>query len=80
MLDTFIYRSDGGIVAYEGEPGLLKRMFVWPRIIQRPTRSWAEMWWPVVMSVAITLWVHDLLRREVSQRAPELVSLINADV
>jgi hypothetical protein len=55
VLDTIVYRSDGSIVAYKGSPGLVGRMLSWPSVIQSPTRSLAEMWWPVVASISITL-------------------------
>jgi hypothetical protein len=75
VLDTVIYRSDGGIVAYEGNPGLVQRVLSWPRVIQPPTRSLTEMWWPVAGSVSITLLVLDLLWRQGRRRRARITDI-----
>ncbi|MFI5456064.1 MAG: hypothetical protein ACHRXM_11500 [Isosphaerales bacterium] len=64
ILDTIVYKSDGSIVDYEGNPGMMEPMLTWPRVIQPPTRSLLEMWWPAVASASITLMVLDVLWRQ----------------
>ncbi len=53
--DTVEYRSDGSVVAYEGNPGLMERLASRPRVIRPPTRSFLAVWWPVIGSLSISL-------------------------
>lgn len=68
--DTIVYRSDGSVVAYAGNPGLWDRLISRPRVIKPPTRSLLDVWWPVIASVSISfaaigvLWRQDRCRRE----------------
>ena len=59
--DTIVYKSDGSVVAYDGNPGLIERLVSRPRVIQPPTRSFLEVWWPVIASVSITILVLGIL-------------------
>ena len=64
VLDTVVYKRDGSIVAYDGNPGLLGRILGPTRVIQPPARSSLEMWWPAIASALITLIVLDLVWRQ----------------
>jgi hypothetical protein len=57
ILETIVCKPDGSIVYYEGNPGLLRRLFAWPRILREPDRSMLEMWWPALVAAVITLLV-----------------------
>jgi len=74
--DTIVYKSDGSIVDYEGNPGIMERMLTWPRVIQSPTRSLLEMWWRVVASASITLLVLDILWRQARRQRTDRVTEI----
>lgn len=54
ILGTIVYRPDGSVVGYEGEP---LRMQSRPHLIRPPMRSFIEMWWPVLVSASITAFV-----------------------
>ena len=56
---TIEYRPDGRIVAYAGSP---EQKASRPFLIRPPTRTFVEVWWPVLSSGAITLLVMGLLR------------------
>lgn len=55
ILETVFHEPDGSIVSYEGSPGRFRRLFTWPWIIQEPSRSMLESWWPVLAATAITI-------------------------
>lgn len=55
VLETFVIQPDGAVVAYEGSPGLLRRLFTQARVVRGPIHSWLEMWWLPVDSLMITL-------------------------
>jgi hypothetical protein len=55
VLDTIVYQRDGSVVAYDGNAGLADLLFSRPRVIQPPTRSFFEAWWPVVTAGSLTV-------------------------
>ncbi len=57
IVETVIFKPNGAVVAYEGSPGLLRRLLTWPRVVREPTRSLLEMWWPALAAAAITFLV-----------------------
>lgn len=61
--DTVVYRSDGSVVAYAGNPGFLERQMTRPHVIRPPTRSFLEVWWAVIGSVSISLVIIGILWR-----------------
>ena len=69
--DTVVYRSDGSVVAYDGNPGLLERLMTRPRVIQTATRSILEVWWPVIGSVSISLGFIGILWGQARRRCLE---------
>lgn len=57
ILETIVCKPDGAIVYYEGNPGLLRRLFTWPQVMREPSRSMLEMWWPVLAAALVTSFV-----------------------
>lgn len=64
LLETVICRSDGAVVAYDGDPDFWERLLTRPRYIRHPLYSVVEMWWPVVGAIAVTVAVLLILFRE----------------
>jgi hypothetical protein len=50
---TVVSKTDGTVIAYKCSPG----EFTNPSEIRPPARSLLQIWFPVIASVAITLWV-----------------------
>jgi hypothetical protein len=69
VLETIVYRSDGSVVAYDGNPGILRRIVTSPRVIERSPRSTLDIWWPVVASASISFAVLDIVYRGVRLRS-----------
>jgi hypothetical protein len=76
VLATIVHKSDGSVVIYEGNPGLMRQILSRPRVIQPPTRTALEMWWPVIASASTTFLVLDILRRQLRQRRTVLATEI----
>jgi hypothetical protein len=74
VLDTVIYRPDGSIVVYKGNPGFWGRVLVGPRVLQPATRSFLEVWWPAIGSMFISLVVIAILWRQARARFPNRTS------
>ncbi len=68
LLETVICRSDGAVVAYDGDPDFWERLLTRPRFIRDPLYSPLEMWWPVVGAIAVTVAVLLTLLREARRR------------
>jgi hypothetical protein len=68
VLATIVHKSDGSVGVYEGNPGLMRLILSRPRVIQPPTRTALEIWWPVIASASTTLLVLDILWRQLRQR------------
>jgi hypothetical protein len=68
VLATIVHKSDGSVVIYEGNPGLMRLILSRPRVIQPPKRTALEIWWPVIASASTTLLVLDILLRQLRQR------------
>jgi hypothetical protein len=69
VLATIISGNDGGIVAYEGNPGFFELMLTRPRVIEQPTISRLEMWSTVLGGVLITLLAFCFMLRPAQQSA-----------
>ena len=60
--DSIVYKPDGSVVAYDGNPGFVERLISRPRVIFPPTRSFLKVWWAVIVGflfsliVVCTLW------------------------
>jgi hypothetical protein len=80
ILDTIAYKSDGSLVVYEGNPGIIERILTWPRVIEPPVRSLPEMWWPVVGSASITLLALDVLVRQARRQRNSPVAAVCGQV
>jgi hypothetical protein len=68
ILATIVHKCDGSVVVYKGNPGLMRQILTRPRVIQPPTRTALETWWPVIASASTTLVVLDILLRQLRQR------------
>jgi hypothetical protein len=68
VLATIVHKSDGSVGVYEGNPGLMRLILSRPRVIQPPTRTALEIWWPVIATASTTLLVLDILWRQLRQR------------
>ena len=69
VLATIVCGSDGGIVAYEGNPGFVRQILTRPRVIEQPTKSRLEIWSPVLAGVLITLLAFYYMWRPAQQSA-----------
>ena len=64
VLDTVMYRPDGSIIRYNGNPGMIEQIFTRPRVLQPSARPFLAVWWPFVGSVFISLAVFVILLRQ----------------
>ena len=69
ILGTIVYKPNGSIVGYEGKPG---QMLHPTHLIRPPTRSFLEMWWPVIASASITILVLGIMWRHVRRQLTDL--------
>jgi hypothetical protein len=80
VFDTVIYKPDGSIVRYKGNPGLIRRILIQPHVLQPPTRTFLEVWWPTIGSMSISLVIIVILWRQARSRFTSTTSESNARV
>jgi len=69
--DSVVYRRDGSVVAYEGNPSLAERLISQPRIIYPSTRSFLAVWRAMIVSVSFSLVTVFAFWRQTRRRCPD---------